>query len=172
MFDTTPSPGPEATDVADLDEWADPIASVVAIDVSRQFVRWCLGGMEQMVGELASQERTLAKPGGIELATRLMAQRFYRRIDADVFRLLGVCVPLSHAAAALSAVEDVLRARFGDVVESAASFLMSDDRDVAIQMAAVATTMAGREVRAAVAEIIASNRRDDPSARSQVADGA
>lgn len=157
MFETTPgnSPATEACDIADL---VDPIASVVAIELSREFVHRCLSGVEPMVSELASQERLLHRTGGIELATRLMAQRFYRRIDADVFHLVRRCVPLSHAAAVLSAVEDVLRARFGDVVESTASYLLSDDRDVAIQMAAVATTMAGREVQAALAEIIAAHR--------------
>ena len=162
MFETTPpSPGPDACDIADLADLADPIASVVAIELSRSFVRRCLSGAEPMVSELAGQERMLRKAGGVELVKRLMSQRLYHRMDADVFQLLRRCVPLSQAAEALSAIEEVLRARFADVIETAASYLLSDDRDVAIQMAAVATTMAGREVHSEIAGIITANREED-----------
>jgi hypothetical protein len=63
-------------------------------------------------------------------------------------------VPLAAAAAVLDCVEDLLRARFTEVVDTAAGYLLSHDRDVAIQMAATAITMAAREVRAAAAQII------------------
>jgi hypothetical protein len=55
----------------------------------------------------------------------------------------------------------VLRDQFADVVETAASHLLSHDRDVAIQMVAVAATMAGRDVRDAVAAIISETRNVD-----------
>ena len=159
MFETTPpSPGPDLADLADL---TDPIGSVIAIELSRSFIRRCLSGAEPIVSELAGQESTLRKSGGVELAKRLMSQRLYHRMDADVFRLLRRCVPLSHAAGALTEIEDVLRTQFAEVIGTAASYLLSDDRDVAIQMTAVATTMAGREVHSAIAGIVAANRESD-----------
>ena len=54
----------------------------------------------------------------------------------------------------LSRLEDLLREKFAEVVATAASYLLSDDRDTAIQMACVATTMAAREVRSQGADII------------------
>ena len=67
-------------------------------------------------------------------------------------------VPLAHAQLALSRTEELLRAQFADVVGTAISYLLSDGRDVAIQMAAVAATMAGSEVRGGVAAIISEIR--------------
>lgn len=53
---------------------------------------------------------------------------------------------------------DARGGQFGDVVKTAVSYLLSHDRDTAIQMTSVATTMAGREVRRAVSQIIADTR--------------
>lgn len=114
-----------------------------------------------MVDDLSSQETMLRKPGGPELAERMLAQRLYQRIDPQVFGLLRTCVPLAHAEFTLSLTEEMLRAQFGDVVKTTVSFLLSHDRDTAIQMTSVATTMAGREVRRAVAQIIADTRMSD-----------
>lgn len=161
MFDATPplptSDGPEA-DVR-AEDLADPVAAVVGVELSRRFVRLCLSWAEPMVADLASQESMLRKPGGTELVERLLAQRLYRRIEPQVFGMLRVCVPLEHAEFALSRVEEMLRAQFGEVVRTAASYLLSHDRDVAIQMVAVATTMAGREVSAAASAIVADTHR-------------
>jgi superfamily II DNA/RNA helicase len=71
------------------------------------------------------------------------------------------CVPLEHAEFALARIEALLRERFADVVDTAASYVLSDDREVAIQMATVATTMAAREVRSGIAEIIGQTRLGD-----------
>jgi hypothetical protein len=156
MFETTPpQPTPDGSEPAVLtDDLADPIAGVVAVELSRRFVRLCMSWAEPMVGDLASQEAMLGRPGGIDLAERLLAQRLYQRIDSHVFQMLRVCVPLEHAEFALSRVEEMLRAQFGEVVKTAVSYLLSHDRDVAIQMVAVATTMAAREVREAVSVIV------------------
>ena len=70
-------------------------------------------------------------------------------------------MPLSHAEFALSRIEILLREQFADVVGTAASYLLSDGRDVAIQMAAVATTMAARGVRRGMVGIIGQTRPDD-----------
>jgi hypothetical protein len=70
-------------------------------------------------------------------------------------------VPLTHAEFTLSQMEEMLRGKFGEVVRTLAGFLLSHDRDTAIQMGAVAITMAGREVRAAVAAIIADTHLAD-----------
>lgn len=157
MFDMTPPP--PASDSFDHEALAadllDPIGGVVAVELSRRFVRLCLSWSEPMVADLAAQETMLRRRGGADLAERLLAQRLYQRIDAQVFRLLQASVPLAHAEFALGQLEEMLRAKFGFVVRTVVSYLLSDDRDTAIQMAAVATTMAGREVRAAVAGIIA-----------------
>lgn len=157
MFESTPpQPAPDNVD-PDLvgDDLLDPIGGVVAVELSRRFVRLCLSWSEPMIADLAGQEGMLRQPGGADLAERLLAQRLYRRIDPQVFRLLRVCVPLAHAEFTLGRMEETLRAKFGEVVRTMVSYLLSHDRDTAIQMGAVATTMAGREVRAAVAAIIA-----------------
>jgi hypothetical protein len=159
MFETTP-PQPDGidaadlADLADLVDLADPIASVIAVELSRRVVRRALSWAEPMVTDLAEQETVLRQAGGIDLVKRIFAQRFYRRVDAEVFHLLRRCVPLAHAEVALSAVEEVLRRHFSDIVGTAASYLLSHDRDTAIQMTAFAATMAGREVRSEVLQII------------------
>ncbi len=163
MFETTPpQPAPDSFDPDMLiDDLTDPIGGVVAVEVSRRFVRLCLSWSEPMVADLAGQETMLRQPGGADLAERLLAQRLYQRIDPQVFRLLRVSVPLTHAEFTLSRMEEMLRAKFGEVVRTMVSYLLSHDRDTAIQMGAVATTMAGREVRAAVAAIVADTHLAD-----------
>jgi hypothetical protein len=156
MFETTPpQPLPDSVDLADLD---DPLAGVVAAELASCFVQLCMCSMEPLVAKLAGQQVMLAQPGGIALSGRVYAQQMYRRIDADVFHLLRGCVPLECAEFALSRIEAVLRKHFADVVDTAASYVLSDDREVALQMAAIATTMAAREVRSKVAEIIGQTR--------------
>lgn len=159
MFETTPpQPAPDSFD-PDLDlsadDLTDPVGGVVAVELSRRFVRLCLSWSEPMVADLAGQESMLRQPGGADLAERILAQRLYQRIDPLVFRLLRVCVPLAHAECTLGKTEEMLRAKFAEVVRTLVSYLLSHDRDTAIQMGAVAITMAGREVRAAVAAIVA-----------------
>jgi hypothetical protein len=163
MFETTPpQPAPDGFDPEMLgDDLTDPIGGVVAVELSRRFVRLCLSWSEPMVADLAAQETMLRQPGGTDLAERMLAQRLYQRIDPQVFRLLKVCVPLTHAEFTLSQMEEMLRAKFGEVVRTLVSYLLSHDRDTAIQMGAVAITMAGREVRAAVAAIIADTHLAD-----------
>lgn len=163
MFETTPpqmpsQPGSESIDLSELE---DPLAAVMAAELSSSFVQLCMCSTEPVVAKLAGQEVMLRKPGGVDLSKRVFAQQMYRRIDADVFHLLRGCVPLAHAEFALSRIETLLRAQFADVIETAASYLLSDDRDTAIQMATVATTMAAREVRSQVAEIIVQTRQLD-----------
>lgn len=163
MFETTPpQPAPDDVDPEMLvDDLTDPIGGVIAVELSRRFVRLCLSWSEPMVADLAGQEVVLRQPGGADLAERMLAQRLYQRIDPQVFRLLRVCVPLAHAEFALCRMEEMLRAKFGEVVRAMTSYLLSHDRDTAIQMGAVAITMAGREVRAAVAQIIADSHVAD-----------
>lgn len=159
MFETTPpQPLPDGFALDDLD---DPVSGVVAEELSRRFVGLCLSWAEPMTAELATQESMLRKPGGPELAGRMFAQRLYHRFDPQVFRMMRVCVPLDHAESALSRAEEMLRRQFGEVVNTMISFLLSHDRDVAVQMAATATTMAAREVRSQVAAIIADTHRGD-----------
>lgn len=156
MFETTPPDQPDSPGfVTDLE---DPIGGVIAVELSRRFVRLCLSWAEPMTADLASRESMLRQPGGPELAERMLAKSLYHRIDPQVLRLLPACVPLAHAESAYSRLEEALRDRFGDVVRTAVSFLLSDDRDTAIRMLAVATTMAGRQVAAEVAAIIADTR--------------
>ena len=138
--------------IGDLD---DPIAGVVAVELSRRFVRLCMCCAEPVVADLIRQEAMLRKPGGIDLAERMVAQRLYHRFDPQVFGMLRVCVPLAHAEFAFSRMEEMLRAQLGDIAKTAASYLLSDGRDTAIHMMTVATTMAAREVARATAEIIA-----------------
>ncbi|MDP4962214.1 MAG: hypothetical protein WBC17_02900 [Mycobacterium sp.] len=158
MFETSPSqPASDCIDV-DLAELADPIASVVAVELSRRVIRRGLSWAEPMVTDLAAQETVLRQAGGIDLVKRIFAQRFYRRVDAEVFQLLRRCVPLAHADFVLSRVEVLLRTHFADIVGTAASHLLSHDRDTAIQMTAVAATMAGREVHTEVMAIMAEMR--------------
>ena len=155
MFETTPpQPAADTIDLADTADLADPIASVVAVELSRRIVQRGMSWAEPMVSDLAGQETVLRQAGGIDLMKRIFAQRFYRRVDSEVFRLLRQSVPLSHAEFAMSRIEDVLRCHFADIVGTAASHLLSHDRDTAIQMTAVAATMAGREVHREVLAII------------------
>lgn len=154
---SSPKPASDGIDV-DLADLADPIASVIAVELSRRVVRRGLSWAEPVVTDLAAQETLLRQVGGIDLVKKVLAQRFYRRVDAEVFQLLRRCVPLAHADFVLSRVEVVLRAHFADIVGTAASHLLSHDRDTAIQMTAVAATMAGREVHAEVMAIIAEMR--------------
>ena len=156
MFETTPpQPLPDSVDLTQLD---DPMAAVTAAELTGSFVQLCMCSTEPMVARLAGQEVMLRKPGGIELTKRMFALQLYRRIEADVFGLLRTCVPLAHAGFALSRIEALLREHFADVIGTAASYLLSDDRDTAIQMATVATTMAARELRSGVAAIIGETR--------------
>lgn len=166
MVDTPPPAlppdRPDFVDCAELTaDLADPIASVIAVELSRRFVRLCLSWAEPMVADLSSQQEVLRRAGGADLAERMLARRLYHRIDPEAFRLLRVGVPLAHAEFALSRIEEALRDRFGDVVRAAISFLLSHDRDTAIQMLAVATTMAGRQVIDEVTAIVADTRRFD-----------
>jgi hypothetical protein len=159
MFETTPpQPVPDSpADLADpteLADLADPVAGVTGVELSRRFTRLALSWLEPMVSDLADDEALLRRTGGTELAAQIIAQKFYRRLDPQVFLLVRRSVPLAAAAAVLDCVEDLLRARFTEVVDTAAGYLLSHDRDVAIQMAATAITMAAREVRAAAAQII------------------
>lgn len=157
MFEITPASPP--SDVIDSEtlraDLEDPIAGVVAVDLSRRFVGLSLSWAEPMVSDLAAQESMLRKPGGAELVERLLAQRLYRRVEPHVLRMLQACVPLEHAEVALARIEDLLRAQFRDVVKTATGYLRTHDRDTAIQMVAVATTMAGRRVRAEMVAILA-----------------
>lgn len=155
VYDSTPPLPADSSDLADLD---DPVAGVVAVDLSRLFVRICLSWAEPMVGELAAREVTLRQPGGTALMNRLLVQRFYRRIDPEVFSQFSRCVPLPHAACALARAEEALREQFGLVVEIAAVNLLDRGRDAAIQLIAIAATVAGRDVRTLLAEIIAESR--------------
>ena len=158
MFETSPSqPASDCIDVY-LAELADPIASVVAVELSRRVIRRGLSWAEPMVTDLAAQETVLRQAGGIDLVKRIFAQRFYRRVDAEVFQLLRRCVPLAHADFVLSRVEVLLRTHFADIVGTAASHLLSHDRYTAIHMTAVAATMAGREVHTEVMAIMAEMR--------------
>ena len=163
MYETPPSqPASDHVDAEALaDELLDPIGGVVAVELSRRFVRLCLSWSEPMVADMAAQETMLRQRGGVELAERLLAQRLYQRIDPQVFRLLQASVPLAHAEFTLCQLEEMLRSKFGDVVRTVVSYLLSHDRDTAIQMGAVAATMAGREVRAAVARIMADTHLAD-----------
>ena len=149
-------PVPDSCDLADL---ADPVAAVVAVELASCFVRLCMCQTEPIVARLARHEVALRKRGGIALEKRTVAQRLYRLIDAEVFHGLSAAVPLSHAEFALSRIEVLLRRQFAEVVGTAASYLLSDSRDAAIQMATVATTMAAREVRGQIAGIIGETRR-------------
>lgn len=155
MLESTPPLPADPADLADLD---DPVAGVVAVDLSRRFVRLCLSWAEPMVGELAAREATLRRPGGVELMGRQLVERFYRRIDPDVFAHFSRCVPLSHAAHALSCAEEALRAQFALVADIATVTLLDRGRDAAIQMTAVAATVAGQDLRTQIAAIIAEIR--------------
>ena len=162
MFETTPPPSPQQdVDPADLADLSDPVAAVVAVELTRRFIQLCMHQTEPVVTRLARRETTLRQPGGIELEKRTIAQRLYRAIDPEVFALMPPCVPLAHAEAALSLIEVLLREQFADVAGTAASYLLSDGREAAIQMAAVATTMAAREVRRGVIHIIGQTREAD-----------
>lgn len=155
VYDATPPLPADSSDLADL---ADPVGAVVAVDLSRLFVRLCLSWAEPMVGELAAREVTLRQPGGTALMSRLLVQRFYRRIDSEVFSQFSRCVPLAHAARALARAEEVLREQFGLVVEIAVVNLLERGRDAAIQLIAIAATVAGHDVRTLLAEIVAESR--------------
>jgi len=175
MFETTPpqitppqtTPPQPAADTVDSDtlaDLADPIAGVVAVELSRRIVQRGMSWAEPMVADLAAQETMLRQTGGIDVQKRIFAQRFYRRVDAEVFHLLRQSVPLAHAEFVLARVEDMLRRHFADIVEAAAVHLLSHDRDVAIQMTAVAATVAGRAVHGEVMEIIGQMRLLDDAA--------
>lgn len=155
MFETTPPQSlPELPDDFDLSELEDPTTGVVVVEMSHLVVRKCLAWAEPLVSDLARQEAFLRKPGAPEVVARVFAMRFFRAFDAEVFHQLKVCVPLTQIAAAQARAEELLRGQFEDVVSTAVSYLLSDGRDVAIQMTAVAATMAGHEVRNGMAALI------------------
>lgn len=164
MFDAADSQKPDTetqrdTEIAETavltDDLEDPIAGVVAVELSRRFIQHCMCATEPVVADLLRQEPMLGRPGGMDLAVRRIAQRLYHRFDPQVFGMLRVCVPLAHAEFAFSRMEEMLRTQLRDVVKTAASYLLSDGRDTAIHMMTVATTMAAREVRTATAAVIA-----------------
>ena len=142
---------PADIDMSDLD---DPTAGVIAVELSRLVVRHCLRSAEPLVSDLAAKEGFLRGAGGPEVATRLFAMRLFQEIDAAVYYRLRSCVPREQIAAAQACTEDLLRAQLSAVVSTAVSHLLSDGRDVAIQMTAVAATAAGNEVLAAMPAII------------------
>lgn len=154
--DTDTGSGADTADTTVLTgDLKDPIAGVVAVELSRRFIQHCMCAAEPVVADLLCQEPMLRRPGGMDLAEHRIAQRLYHRFDPQVFGMLRVCVPLTYARFAFSGMEEMLRAQFGDVIKTAASYVLSDGRDTALHMMTVATTMAAREVRAATATIIA-----------------
>lgn len=162
MFETTPPQSlPELPADVDLSELEDPTTGVVVVELSHLVVRKCLAWAEPLVSDLARQEAFLRKPGASEVMARVFAMRFFRAFDVEVFHQLKVCVPLTQIAAAQARAEELLRSRFEDVVNTAVSYLLSDGRDVAIQMTAVAATMAGNEVREGMAALIEEFRSDE-----------
>ena len=156
MFETTPPQSmpdlPADVDLSDLD---DPTAGVIAVEVSHLLVRLCLKSAETLVSELAAKEAFLRQAGGSEVAARLFAMRLFQQIDAAIYHQLRCCVPLDQVASAQARTEELLRAQLRDVVGTAVSYLLSDGRDVAIQMTAVAATMAANHMRAAMPAVIA-----------------
>lgn len=143
---------PADIDLSDLD---DPMTGVIAVELSHLLVRHCLRSAEPLVSDLAAKEAFLRGAGGPEVATRLFAMRLFQQIDAAVYYRLRSCVAREHIAAAQARTEDLLRAQLSDVVGTAVSYLLSDGRDIAIQMTAVAATMAGKELLTAMPAIIA-----------------
>lgn len=167
MFETTPpqSLPPQSTPdlPADFDlcELDDPTTGVVSVELSHLVVRKCLAWAEPLVSDLARQEGFLRKPGAPEIMARVFAMRYFRAFDVEVFHQLKVCVPLTQMAAAQARAEDLLRGQFEDVAGTAISYLLSDGRDVAIQMTAVAATMAGNAVRDGMAALIEEIRSEE-----------
>ncbi|MGV0994141.1 MAG: hypothetical protein ACOYBX_02880 [Mycobacterium sp.] len=173
MFETTPPHSlpenqslpelPVDVDLSDLDlcDLDDPTTGVVAVELSHLVVRKCMTWAEPLVSDLARQEAFLRKPGGAEVISRVFAMRFFRAFDPEIFHQLKVCVPLTQIASAQARAEALLRGQFEDVVGTAVSYLLSDGRDVAIQMTAVAATMAGNEVRDGMAALIEEFRSDE-----------
>lgn len=156
MFETTPPQSlPELPADFDLSDLDDPTAGVIAVEVSHLLVRLCLKSAETLVSELAAKEGFLRQAGGPEVASRLFAMRLFQKIDAAVYQQLRYCVPLDQVAAAQARTEELLRAQLLDVVGTAVTYLLSDGRDVAIQMTAVAATTAGSEMRTAMPDVIA-----------------
>lgn len=155
MFETTPPHSlPELPADVDLSDLDDPTTGVVAVELSHLMVRKCLAWTEPLISDLARQEAFLRKPGATGVMARVFAMRFFRAFDAEVFHQLKVCVPLTALAPAQARVEELLRGQFEAIVGTAVSYLLSDGRDVAIQMTAVAATMAGNEVRDKMAALI------------------
>ena len=156
MFETTPPQSlPELPADVDLSDLDDPTAGVIAVEFSHLVVRLCMRQVEPLVSELASKEGFLRQDGGPEVASRLFAMRWFQQIDAAVYYQLRCCVPRDQIAAAQARTEELLRAQISAVVGTAISYLLSDGRDAAIQMTAVAATMAGKEVAAAMPAVIA-----------------
>lgn len=156
MFETTPPQSlPELPADVDLSGLDDPTTGVVAVELSRLVVRLCMRSAEPLVSDLSAKEAFLRQDGGAEVASRLFAMRMFQRIDAAVYYQLRCCVPRDQIAAAQARTEELLRAQFSDVVGTAVSYLLSDGRDVAIQMTAVAATMAGKAVAAAIPAVVA-----------------
>ena len=156
MFETTPHQSlPELPADVDLSDLDDPTAGVIAVELSHLIVRLCMRSAEPLVSDLASKEGFLRQDGGPEVAARLFAMKMFGQIDAAVYYQLRCCVPRNQIAAAQARTEEVLRAQLSDVVGTAISYLLSDGRDVAIQMTAVAATMAGKEVAAAMPALLA-----------------
>ena len=156
MFETTPPQSlPELPADFDLSDLDDPTAGVIAVEVSHLLVRLCLKSAETLVSELAAKEGFLREAGGPEVASRLFAMRLFQQIDAALYRQLRCCLPLDQVAAAQVRTEELLRVKLVEVVGTAVRYLLSDGRDVAIQMTAVAATTAGSEMRAAMPAVIA-----------------
>lgn len=152
---TPPQSLPELPADVDLSDLDDPTTGVIAVELSRLIVRLCMRSAEPLVSDLASKEGFLRQDGGAEVAARLFAMRMFQQIDAAVYYQLRCCVPRSQIAAAQARAEELLRAQLADVVGTAVSYLLSDGRDAAIQMTAVAATMAGKAVAAAMPALIA-----------------
>ncbi len=153
MSDST-SPQPQPHSDTDLVDLSDPVAAVIVAELASRFVQLCLAQTEPVIARLARHEGILRKPGGIALETTRIALDLYLRIDTVMFRTLSLVLPLARASEALSRIESMLREQFADVAGTAASYLLSDGRDTAIQMSAVATTMAAREVRQRLSDIL------------------
>ncbi len=155
MFETTPpQSSPELPAGIDLSDLDDPTTGVIAVELSHLVVRLCMRSAEPLVSDLAAKEGFLRQDGGPEVASRLFAMRMFQQIDAAVYYQLRCCVPRDQIAAAQARTEELLRAQLADVVGTAVSYLLSDGRDTAIQMTAVAATMAGKEVAAAMPAVI------------------
>lgn len=106
---TTPRVWTSAADAAEL---ADPIAGVIASELSDRWRAIAAEGPSRLRAAVAAQEHTLRSPGGADWALHVISSKLSNRLLGELHPLLRRCLPLPAAVASVRVLEEISREAF------------------------------------------------------------